>query len=88
MRRTDFPVEAVRDVSEMCSNKSIRLISMDSVENDMTDDADIAVINDAKNVKVELKQVYKNKNILVEVMMQYGIAHRFSFRMVRSSSTW
>lgn len=61
----------------MCSNYSIRLIGIDPFEDVATADEEVEVIGDTRNLVIEVKQVYKDKNILVEVMRQYAVGHKF-----------
>lgn len=61
---------------------------IDLLEDVASDDEEVVVISNTRNLSGAVKQVYKNKNILVEVTRHYTIVHKFRHNVVRSNSSW
>jgi len=89
IERTNNVVGEISGVSDLYSNNSVRLIGMNPIEYiDTVDDEENDIISDASDLSVDVKQVYKDKSVLGEVMKHYAFVNKFTFNVKRSSSTW
>ncbi|KAH0713111.1 hypothetical protein KY289_009070 [Solanum tuberosum] len=88
IERTNNVVGEISGVPDLYSNNSVRLIGMNRIEYiDTVDDEENDIISDASDLSVDVKQVYKDKSVLAEVMKHYAFVNKFTFNVKRSSST-
>ncbi|XP_049388095.1 uncharacterized protein LOC125852399 [Solanum stenotomum] len=88
IERTNNVVGEISGVPDLYSNNSVRLIGMNHIEYiDTVDDEENDIISDASDLSVDVKQVYKDKSVLAEVMKHYAFVNKFTFNVKRSSST-
>nr|AAV31178.1 Putative transposase, identical [Solanum tuberosum] len=73
---------------DLYSSNSIRLIgvNLDGVVDENTDEGN-GVISDLSNLFIAEKQIYNDKETLMEVMRHYGVVEKFKFLVTRSSSS-
>lgn len=79
MKQLEGSVEGPRNIVDLYSNNSIRLIGINPIEEvDDLDDEGCAISSDTTNLSIDVNQVYKNKNTLSGVMRHYTVSNNFN----------